>query len=99
MSEKLEIGKKYYGTYPVLSYDWTIRHNEDDICTVSNEKPVNNTYYLLYCIYDNATYMGSVSYCRCDKCNRLIKNGYKFVDADGYTYCYGPECVKDAIRC
>lgn len=96
MSEKFEIGKKYWGDYPVLSWEWSIRHEEDDICT----EQADNTSYTLYdCLFDNATYLGRVSDCRCDRCNRLIKNGYKFVDDDGEIYCYGPECVDKAIRC
>ena len=94
MSKKFEIGKKYYGDYPILSYDWSIRHNKDDICTEKAEK----TDYPLYdCLFDDATYLGRVSDCRCDRCNRLIKNGYKFADADGDIYCYGPECVDKAV--
>ena len=94
MSEKFEIGKKYWGDFPVLSYDWSSRHNEDDICT---EKAEKTDYPLYECLFDYATYLCRVSDCHCDRCNRLIKNGYKFIDADGDIYCYGPECVDNAI--
>lgn len=94
MSDKFEIGKKYWGDFPVLSYDWSSRHNEDDICT---EQAGKTDYNLYDCLYDDSTYLGRVSDCRCDRCNRLIKNGYKFVDADGNLYYYGPECVDKAV--
>lgn len=94
MSNKFEIGKKYRGDYPILSYDWAIRHNVDDICT---EQAGKTDYPLYDCLFGYATYLGKASDCHCDRCNRFIKNGYKFVDDDGWEYCYGPECVNNAV--
>mgnify|MGYP003295729578 CR=1 FL=1 len=54
MSNKFEIGKKYYGDYPILSYDWAIRHNVDDICT---EQAGKTDYNLYDCLFGYATYL------------------------------------------